>query len=797
MQQLRLLCLALALAVGLAPASLAQSTPDATTQLNGFSRALAATGSTVFVGEPQNAHTPGRVHLYTATADGAWSQTATLEAQDGAVGDGFGSALDADGTTLVVGAQSSGAAYVFTQDDEAWSQAARLTPPDSAAGYGTSVAVAGNQVFVGAASQDTLGAVFVYERQNDGTWSPTTRLVGSDVKAGDRFAATVAAQGSHLLVGAPRKSGGTVYAFHRDDRGTWTERQTLSSRLDGDTRFGSTLQMHGSQAVIGAPRAVSATGLVRTYTRAADTTRWEADGQLLPFDGGSRHLFGSAVALDSNGVWVGAPGASGRTGALYRFEKDADGGTWTVSTRLQHPNAEEGDMLGATVASTGQQIAVGLPGDDYGAGTLAMYDGPAGTWSSAELIAPSGGSALSAITGSEQPCTDGTVETEGDMATFDCENVDMLSFLPIDEIGGDRGIQVNDIWGWTDPQTDREYALVGRVDGASFVDVTNPTNPVFLGDLPKHDGSEGSVWRDIKVYENHAYIVADNAGDHGMQVFDLTQLRDVDPSEAPVTFEATTHYDKVNSAHNVVINTDTGFAYIVGSSGGGQTCGGGLHMVNIQDPANPQFVGCFADKGTGRTGTGYTHDAQCVIYNGPDAEYQGKEICFGANETAVSIADVSDKENPMSISTASYPDHAYVHQGWLTEDHRYFYLNDELDEIRGLAEKTRTLIWDVTDLDDPQLVDEFLLSEPSTDHNMYIKNNVMYQSNYVSGLRLVDVSNPTQPKEVGHFDTVPWGDNGPGFGGTWSNYPFFESGTIVMTSMSEGLFILKKSKQEL
>jgi hypothetical protein len=73
----------------------------------------------------------------------------------------------------------------------------------------------------------------------------------------------------------------------------------------------------------------------------------------------------------------------------------------------------------------------------------------------------------------------------------------------------------------------------------------------------------------------------------------------------------------------------------------------------------------------------------------------------------------------------------------------------------------------------------------------------MYQSNYVSGLRVVDVSNPTEPKEIGHFDTVPFGDNSAGFGGSWSNYPYFESGTIVVTSMEEGLFVLKRSKQEL
>ena len=332
---------------------------------------------------------------------------------------------------------------------------------------------------------------------------------------------------------------------------------------------------------------------------------------------------------------------------------------------------------------------------------------------------------------------------------------------------------------------------MGRIDGTSFVDVTNPSNPVYVGNLPKPDSSNTSVWRDIKVYKNHAYVVADNAGTHGIQVVDLTKLRDFEGT--PLQLEMDAHYGNVHSVHNIVINESTGYAYAVGSSGGGQTCGGGLHMVNIQDPTNPTFAGCFADPSTGRSGTGYTHDAQCVTYHGPDEEYKGQEICIGANETALSIADVTDKENPKALSTASYPDYGYVHQGWLTEDHRYFFSNDELDELTGNVEQTRTLVWDVSDLDDPQFVREFKFDNKSSDHNLYIKGDTMYQSNYVSGLQVVDISDPENPKKVGYFDTEPFGKDEPGFSGTWSNYPYFESGTIIMTSGREGLFILDKS----
>ena len=307
-------------------------------------------------------------------------------------------------------------------------------------------------------------------------------------------------------------------------------------------------------------------------------------------------------------------------------------------------------------------------------------------------------------------------------------------------MGTPRGVRLNDVWGWTDSETGREYALVGRMDATVFVDVSDPHNPVYLGELPKTEGSPGASWRDVKVYENHAYIVADGSGAHGMQVFDLTQLRDV--ANPPVLFSETSHYDEVASVHNIAINEETGFGYALGVNGGGRTCGAGLHMIDLRDPANPTFAGCFAHPQTGRAGTGYTHDAQCVIYRGPDVEHQGREICFNANETAISIADVTDKEDPRPLSAASYPNVGYAHQGWLTEDQRYFYSNDELDEVNGLVENTRTLIWDVTDLDDPVLVKEHFAETSSTDHNLYVRGRYMYQTNNTAGLRILDVGDP-------------------------------------------------------
>ena len=421
------------------------------------------------------------------------------------------------------------------------------------------------------------------------------------------------------------------------------------------------------------------------------------------------------------------------------------------------------------------------------------------------LLLPMRALAQAAVTGGKVPCQNGHA------GPYDCQGIDLLSLLPIDQLGGSSETELADIWGWTDPQSSREYALVARTDGTAFVDVTAPENPVYLGELPRHEGTEPDTWRDVKVYSNHAYVVADGRGNrrgqdgqirgHGLQVFDLTQLRDVE--NPPVTFEETAHYDRFGSAHNVFINDESGFAYVTGIQGpqdlpasypntGYRRCGPGLHMINLEDPANPTFAGCFTDTNQGVISTGYTHDVQCVVYQGPDQDYEGREICIGSNEDVISLVDVTDKAHPVPVAQAGYPDFAYVHQGWLTEDQRYFLQDDELDEVQGKVDSTRTLIWDLEDLDDPVLLEQYLGPVPAIDHNQYILDDRAYQANYASGLRVLDISNVAQPREVRFFDTFPAHDR-PTFQGAWSNYPFFESGNIIVSSIGEGLFVLRPS----
>ena len=370
---------------------------------------------------------------------------------------------------------------------------------------------------------------------------------------------------------------------------------------------------------------------------------------------------------------------------------------------------------------------------------------------------------------------------------FPCDGVDLVAHVPLLDLepGLANGSLLSDVWGWTDPVTGTEYALVGRDNGLTIVDLSVPHEPRPIARLAS--ATPPSSWRDVKVHADHAYVVADGAPGHGIQILDLTRLRDL---EEFTELDEDGRYAEVSSVHNIAINEETGFAYSVGNNSGGNTCGGGLHMIDLSNPKSPSFAGCYAELGTGRAGTGYTHDVQCVIYRGPDLAHRGREICLCANETDVVIADVTEKSNPTILGSGRYPNVGYVHQGWLSEDHRYFFQNDETDELSGGTERTRLLVWDVSDLDDPVVVTEHLGPTNAIDHNLYVRGDLVYHSNYNFGVRILDVSDPERPVERGFFDTVPETD-ATLFGGSWSNYPFFDSGVFIATSAAEGLFVLR------
>ena len=382
---------------------------------------------------------------------------------------------------------------------------------------------------------------------------------------------------------------------------------------------------------------------------------------------------------------------------------------------------------------------------------------------------------------SDMPCVDGMA------GEFPCNGIDLMSHVPLSELGSSR--EASDVWGWTDPLTGDEIAIICMEDTTTFVQVTDAKNPIVLGTLPQSGRRPLKIWADVKVYANTAYIIRET--NHGVQVFDLESLRAnygvTSPHVRTLTEEMV--YGKGDelgrgSVHNIVINEETAFAYAVGS----KTCDQGLHAIDISEPKKPTFAGCFPEDG-------YTHDAQVVIYNGPDERFQGAEIAFNFNEDTITIVDVSNKGNMTMLSRTPYERNMYTHQGWLTEDHRFVVSNDELDEMSATNEAdkyTRTLLWDMAKLDAPVLSGTHIAEVQSIDHNLYIKGDKIFASQYNSGLRILDASDilSGEAPELAFFDTAPESE-GVTFAGAWSNYPYFASGNVVVSNIESGLFMLK------
>lgn len=390
---------------------------------------------------------------------------------------------------------------------------------------------------------------------------------------------------------------------------------------------------------------------------------------------------------------------------------------------------------------------------------------------------------------------------DGQAGPFPCENIDLEGSMTLPELGSFSG---NDVWGWTDPETDRQYAIVGTATGTGFVDVTEPSSPVMLGTLPRAGLGDSLYWSDIKTDGNYAFIVSEGTAS-GMQVFDLTRLRGLDGTPLPERFDEDAFYDGTSNTHNIWINEETDFAYLVGSNtcesaSGEENEDGGLHMVDISDPLDPRFAGCALVPVDGDEETppnNYVHDVECIVYDGPDTDYTGREICVGANEDAIVVYDVTDKDSPTVVSETTYPSAAYTHQGSLTPDRRWLLFGDELDEQEGTVENTTTYITEFSDLDNPGTPVAFAHETGSIDHNLYIRDDLIFETNYLAGQRILRYDDALlaagRLEEVAFLDTIPGADAAE-FGGVWSNYYFEDTNTLIASGTETGthaLFVMR------
>lgn len=359
----------------------------------------------------------------------------------------------------------------------------------------------------------------------------------------------------------------------------------------------------------------------------------------------------------------------------------------------------------------------------------------------------------------------------GKAGEYLCKDIDLVGHVPA-EVMGNAGIA--DVWGWVDPETKKEYAILGSTDGVQFLDVSKPEKPVYLGSLAgKPDGA--LIWQELEILNDHAYIICDLAPCN-LQIFDLTRLRNPLPVWNPDAVFP------IPIAHSIDSNPDTNHIFINGT---GPIVAGQPTIFDVSQPLAPVPVGITADDG-------YTHDSLCRTYIGPDKDHQENEICFNFNEDTVTIYDVT--ANPMmpeQLARATYENASYTHSGALTKDHKTLISTDEGDET-GLGINSTLYIWDVRKLSKPKLIGTFVGDTKSVDHNVYSEADALYHANYVNGFRILDLKNAHKGKlkEVAYFDTMPLVDAAE-FSGVWAAYPYLPSGNILVGNMDGGMFIVR------
>ncbi len=332
-----------------------------------------------------------------------------------------------------------------------------------------------------------------------------------------------------------------------------------------------------------------------------------------------------------------------------------------------------------------------------------------------------------------------------------------LNMTLLDNI--DYDAELNDVWGYADPNTGIEYALVGAVNGVSIVSLEDPDNIVEVAFIP----GQASDWRDIKTWGQWAYVVADKAGTtEGLTVIDLRDL----PNSAPF-FHWTPNLPNLGTlrkCHNLFID-ENGYAYLAGCN---VNSGGMLYIDVFSEPGNPIFV----DAGP----NSYSHD---VFVRG-DTMYSS-EIDAGR----LAIYEVSDKSNSQFIAAQATP-FAKTHNAWLSDDSQVVFTTDELADAPVVA-------YGLSDLNDIEELDQYrpiaTLQQGVIPHNVHVWQDWLIISYYTDGGRVVDASRPHNLIEVGNFDTF-FGGSTNGFDGVWGAYPFLPSGKVLLTDIGNGLYVL-------
>jgi choice-of-anchor B domain-containing protein len=364
----------------------------------------------------------------------------------------------------------------------------------------------------------------------------------------------------------------------------------------------------------------------------------------------------------------------------------------------------------------------------------------------------------------------GSLELTAPGLRFPKSNVTLFAWVSLPDFGVPGGGNANSCYGYTSP-SGREYAIVGLSTGTSFVEITQPGNPVIVA----HINGPTSLWRDVRTYSTYCYAVSEGGG--GIQVMNMANI-----DSGVVTLVGAVDDDTAHSTHTVAVNAASGYLYR--SGGGGQ----GIRIYDLNpNPAVPTRVGTWSDR--------YSHEVSVFSFTtGPAAGKEIAYVCGGLNNgytsTGVYVVDVTNHAAPVQLQYVTYPNAQYCHQCWPSPDKQLLYVDDELDD-QNLGINSVTRVLSLANPLAPVYTGTFSNGGTTTDHNQYTEGRRIYQANYRSGLRVKSTSNPgtpTAPVEIAYFDTWPE-DNTNEFNGLWNNYPYFPSGVVIGSDIEKGLFV--------
>lgn len=333
--------------------------------------------------------------------------------------------------------------------------------------------------------------------------------------------------------------------------------------------------------------------------------------------------------------------------------------------------------------------------------------------------------------------------------------------LPNGEVG-------NDIWGYTD-ENGLEYAIMGGASHTYIWSLEDYENPIQRAAI---EGTT-TIWRDMKVWEDHIYVTTDNRQSNT----NYDGLLIIDMSEAPdnITFEfQRENFDvgsgsqQLGSCHNIYIDED-GYAYLAGCNIGN----GGIIILDLADKNNPTFVGAVDDR--------YSHDVYVK-----DSIMYTSDVFTGI----FSMYDIRDRANPEFINGAPSSSN-FTHNAWLSDDGNYLFTTDELGDAYVDA-------FDISDPDDIQKVDRYRPLDTEglgvIPHNTHYLDGYLVTSWYTDGFKVIDAHKPDNLIEVASYDTWQGADGvsspDEGFNGCWGAYPFFPSGKMLASDINSGLYVL-------